>query len=158
MAVKDTTKLEVVDIDEPEILADSTITKFSNGTKDNTTISYPQTLTTDGVEYKDSDRAIYDADTLNQYDKDLLTVNTYNVYLDKYGYFIGIDLCEGTKQYVFITGYDMRNSNLSVKTAEASGIFLDGTMETVTVNVKDTNKNIKKIGRASCRERVFITV
>ena len=145
MSDKDTTKLEVVDIDEPEILADSTITKFSNGTKDNTTISYPQTLTTDGVEYKDSDRAIYDADTLNQYDKDLLTVNTYNVYLDKYGYFIGIDLCEGTKQYVFITGYDMRNSNLSVKTAEASGIFLDGTMETVTVNVKDTNKNIKSM-------------
>lgn len=145
MSDKDTTKLEVVDIDEPEILADSTITKFSNGTKDNTTVSYPQTLTTDGVEYKDSDRAIYDADTLNQYDKDLLTVNTYNVYLDKYGYFIGIDLCEGTKQYVFITGYDMRNSNLSVKTAEASGIFLDGTMETVTVNVKDTNKNIKSM-------------
>ena len=34
MSDKDTTKLEVVDIDEPEILADSTITKFSNGTKD----------------------------------------------------------------------------------------------------------------------------
>ena len=34
------------------------------------------------------------------------------MYLDKYGYFIGIDLCEGTKQYVFVTGYDMRNSNL----------------------------------------------
>ena len=39
----------------------------------------------------------------------------------------------------------MRNSNLSVKTAEASGIFLDGTMETMTVNVKDTNKNIENM-------------
>ena len=142
---------------------------------------YPTELTTDGTKYKDSDRAIYDAETLDTYDKDLLANNTYNVYLDKYGYFIGIDLCEGTKQYVFVTGYDMRNSsadilhgltrqqgsicsintvqaqlgavqlqlgydmrnsNLSVKTAEAAGIFLDGTMDTITVNVSDTNKNI----------------
>ncbi len=145
MSDKDTQKLEVVDIDEPEILAESTITKFSNGKKNNIDVAYPDTLTTNGVEYKDSDRAIYDADTLDTYDKDLLANNTYNVYLDKYGYFIGIDLCEGTKQYVFVTGYDMRNSNLSIKTAEAAGIFLDGTMETITVNVKDTNKNIQSM-------------
>ena len=145
MSDKDTTKLEVVDIDEPQILAESTITQFSNGKKDNTSIDYPTELTTDGTKYKDSDRAIYDADTLDTYDKDLLANNTYNVYLDKYGYFIGIDLCEGTKQYVFVTGYDMRNSNLSVKTAEASGIFLDGTMDTITVNVSDTNKNIQSM-------------
>ena len=142
MSDKDTTKLEVVDIDEPQILAESTITQFSNGKKDNTAAVYPTELTTDGTKYKDSDRAIYDAETLDTYDKDLLANNTYNVYLDKYGYFIGIDLCEGTKQYVFVTGYDMRNSNLSVKTAEAAGIFLDGTMDTITVNVSDTNKNI----------------
>ena len=145
MSDKDTKKLEVVDIDEPEILAESTITQFSNGKKDNTSIDYPTELTTNGTKYKDSDRAIYDAETLDTYDKDLLANNTYNVYLDKYGYFIGIDLCEGTKQYVFVTGYDMRNSNLSVKTAEASGIFLDGTMDTITVNVSDTNKNIKSM-------------
>ena len=145
MSDKDTSLLEIVDLEEPEILEESTVTKFSNGKDDSTAALYPKTLTTGGDEYKKSNRAYYDADTLNQYDADLLTTNTYNVYLDKYGYFIGIDLFEGTKQYVFVTGYDMRNSNLSVKTAEASGIFLDGTMETMTVNVKDTNKNIENM-------------
>ncbi|EOS65430.1 S-layer homology domain-containing protein [Oscillibacter sp. 1-3] len=145
MSDKDTTLLEIVDLEEPEILEQSTVTKFSNGKDDNTAALYPKTLTTNGNEYKKSNRAYYDADTLNQYDADLLTTNTYNVYLDKYGYFIGIDLFEGTRQYVFVTGYDMRNSNLSIKTAEASGIFLDGTMETMTVNVKDTNKNIESM-------------
>ena len=145
MSDKDTSLLEIVDLEEPEILEESTVTKFSNGKDDSTAALYPKTLTTGGDEYKKSNRAYYDADTLNQYDADLLTTNTYNVYLDKYGYFIGVDLFEGTKQYVFVTGYDMRNSNLSVKTAEASGIFLDGTMETMTVNVKDTNKNIENM-------------
>ncbi len=142
MSDKDTTDLEIVSIEEPQILTESTVTKFSNGLKNNTNASYPETLTTDGTDYKDSDRAYYDADTLDTYDKDLLAVNTYNIYLDKYGYFIGVDLCEGDRQYVFITGYDMKNSNLSIKTAEAAGIFLDGTMDTITVNVKDTNTNI----------------
>ena len=129
MSDKDTSLLEIVDLEEPEILEESTVTKFSNGKDDSTAALYPKTLTTGGDEYKKSNRAYYDADTLNQYDADLLTTNTYNVYLDKYGYFIGIDLFEGTKQYVFVTGYDMRNSNLSVKTAEASGIFLDETLD-----------------------------
>ncbi len=148
MSDKDTTLLEVVDMEEPEILEQSTITKFSLSTKyskGEDGLRYPSKLTTGGTEYADSDRACYDVDVLDQYDQDLLTTNTYNIYLDKYGYFIGIDLFEGTKQYVFVTGYDMKNSNLSVKTAEASGIFLDGTMETMTVNVKDTNKNIEEM-------------
>ena len=145
MSDKDTSLLEIVDLEEPEILEESTVTKFSNGKDDSSAALYPKTLTTGGDEYKKSNRAYYDADTLNQYDADLLTTNTYNVYLDKYGYFIGVDLFEGTKQYVFVTGYNMRNSNLSIKTAEASGIFLDGTMETMTVNVKDTNKNIENM-------------
>ena len=148
MSDKDTTKLEVADMGEPEILEQSTVTKFSLSTKfgqGQDGLKYPTKLTTGGNEYADSDRACYDVDVLDQYDNDLLTTNTYNVYLDKYGYFIGIDLFEGTKQYVFVTGYDMRNSNLSIQTASAAGIFLDGTMQNITVNVKDTNSNIKNM-------------
>ena len=45
---------------------------------------------------------------------------------------------------MFITGFDRDSSNLSVKTATASAIFLDGTMKNVQVNVTDTDKNIDK--------------
>ena len=31
---------------------------------------------------------------------------SYNIYEDRYGNAIGVDLAEGTKNYVFITGYD----------------------------------------------------
>lgn len=42
--------------------------------------------------------------TLYAYDRDLLTDMSYNVYLDQYGYVIGVELYEGTMKYVFITG------------------------------------------------------
>ncbi|MCI9243852.1 MAG: signaling protein, partial [Lawsonibacter sp.] len=148
MSDKDTSKLEIVALEEPEILAESTITKFSLGTKfskGQEGNKYPTKITVDGTEYNDSDRACYDVDVLDQYDQNLLTSNTYNVYLDEYGYFLGLDLHEGTKQYVFVTGYDMRNSNLSIQTASAAGIFLDGTMKNITVDVRETNKNIKSM-------------
>ena len=69
---------------------------------------------------------------------------SYNVYLDQYGYVIGVELYEGTMKYVFITGYDRNSSNLSIRTATAGAIFLDGTMDEIEVNVTDTNKNIEK--------------
>ena len=70
---------------------------------------------------------------------------SYNVYLDQYGYAIGVDLYEGTLNYVFITGYDRGSSHISIKTADAAAIFVDGNMDTITVNVTDTNKNIDKL-------------
>ena len=65
------------------------------------------------------------------------------MYLDQYGYFLGVDLYEGTSNYVFITGFDRNSSNLAVKTATASAIFLDGTMENIEVNVTATDDNIE---------------
>ena len=109
-------------------------------------------LTTGGTEYDTNVKAYYDfGEVLNQYDQQLLTDNTYNIYLDRYGNVIGVDLHEGTRNYVFITGYDRNRSNISVKTAEAAAIFMDGTMDTITVNVTDTNKNIDS-AKNSARE------
>ncbi len=91
-------------------------------------------------------KAYYDASVLNEYDADLLKDSSYNLYLDPYGYVIGLDLYEGTKNYVFITGYNRTvDSNISIETSEAAAIFLDGTMKPITVNVKDTNKNIAAV-------------
>jgi hypothetical protein len=130
---------DVITVAEPEVMGQSKVTKFSNSTS-----VVASKLTTDGTEYKNAHRAYYSDDALNLYDNSLLTDKTYNIYMDQYGYFIGVELYEGAKNYVFITGFDRPTSNLSISTATAAAIFLDGTMDTIKVNVTATNKNITK--------------
>ena len=128
---------EITDIMDAEVMENSTVTKWSDSTS-----KVVDKLTVDGTEYKSAVKAFFDEDTLEAYDHDLLTDMTYTLYLDQYGYVIGVDVYEGDLKYVFITGYDRNTSNLSVSTADAGAIFLDGTMDKIEVNVKDTNKNI----------------
>ena len=132
---------EVVKVSDVEIMTDATVTKFTKAS----TKKIASKLTVDGEEYSASQMAFYDKDVLNVYDQQLLTDMSYNVYLDQYGYAIGVDLYEGTKNYVFITGYDRGTSHISIKTATAGAIFLDGSMSEITVNVTDTNKNIDRM-------------
>ena len=132
---------DVVKVSDVQILSDSTITKFTKASA----TKIASKLTVDGEEYSASQKAFYDKDVLDVYDQQLLTDMSYNVYLDQYGYAIGVDLFEGTKNYVFITGYDRGTSHISIKTATAGAIFLDGTMKEITVNVTDTNKNIDRM-------------
>ena len=129
---------EIKSVAAAEVMEDSTVTKWSS--HDTKVVDK---LTVDGTQYNSAVKAFYDVDTLEDYDLDLLTDMSYNVYLDQYGYVIGVDVYEGELKYVFITGYDRATSNLSVSTATAAGIFLDGTMEEIKVNVKDTNENIQ---------------
>ncbi|MBM6852527.1 hypothetical protein H9X91_13960, partial [Oscillibacter valericigenes] len=136
--------LEVVAISDVEILEDSTVTKWSDSSS-----KVVSKLTTGGTQYDAAEKAFYDEDTLDAYDDALLTDMSYNIYLDPYGYVIGVDLYEGTLNYVFITGYDRSRSNISVRTAEAAAIFTDGTMDVITVNVKDTNDNIADYNRVT---------
>ncbi|WP_298028598.1 S-layer homology domain-containing protein [uncultured Dysosmobacter sp.] len=146
MSEKNSTKLEVVELFDVEILSDSTVTKFSQKNEDDRAEGKLTKLTTGGTEYKNNEKAYYDFNNvLDQYNDSRLTDMTYNVFLDQYGYFIGVDLFDGVKNYVFITGYDMNKSNLSIKTADAAAIFTDGTMKVIEVNVQDTNKNIDKL-------------
>ena len=135
------TKGEVAEISDVEMLENSTVTKFSLG-KNGLAVDK---LTTGGTEYNANVKAYYDEETLNEYDSALLTDMTYNVFLDPYGYVIGVELYEGTLNYVFITGYDRSGSNISIKTADAAAIFTNGEMENITVNVTDTNKNIDRL-------------
>ena len=145
--LKDRTDYETVVVSEPEILTDVTITKFS--TVDDGDQSGDESLfdslTADGNPYDAADEAHYNEDVLNLYDNDLLTDMSYNVYLDPYGNAIGVDLYEGSMNYVFITGYDRNSSNLSISTVDAGAIFLDGTMEKIEVNVTNANKNIDRV-------------
>ena len=143
MSKKDRSRLEVVKLEDAEVLTDVEVTRFSQSSRaDAAATGFFSSLTADGNKYDASKKAAYNTDVLNLYDDGQLTNMTYNVYLDQYGYAIGVDLYEGTLNYVFITGYDMNGSNISVQTATAAGIFLNGSMNELRVNVSATNKNI----------------
>ena len=142
-SIKDRNKLEVVAISAPEILTGATVTKFSTDKDSDEDESLFDSLTADGTAYSSSEKALYNKDVLNLYDQALLTDMTYNVFLDPYGYAIGVELHEGDLNYVFIAGYDLNSSNITRRTAEAAAIFTDGTMDVITVNVTNTNRNLE---------------
>ena len=80
----------------------------------------------------------YDPEVLDEYDDSNMKDLTYNIILDPYGYMIGIELNEDPDQYLFLTGIDLGSSNLSKRNADANVIFMDGTMDTVTVDMRDS--------------------
>ena len=114
---------EVQSLVIPEVVADTAVTAFSKGD-----------YVVAGSKYEYSAKAAYDEDVLDDYDKNNLKDTSYNVYLDQYGYMIGIDVVKAATNYVFITGVDKGNSNLSGKTADAFAIFTDGTTANIKVN------------------------
>ena len=129
---------EVITIGEPEVIADAKLTKYSTDSAKKET-NY---LVTDGTQYDYAMKGnLHNEDVLKEYQKSALD-NTYNIYLDPYGYVIGTEKVSGELKYVFMTGYDRPQTHLGVKTAEAAAIFLDGTMQKIEVNVTKTNDNI----------------
>ena len=68
----------------------------------------------------------------------------YDIYVDQYGYAIGIKLHSGTDKYLLLAGYDKTESNLTLKTAEAQVIFMDGTMSKVAIDFNETNKKLER--------------
>ena len=142
--LKDRNDYETVAIADPEILTGTTITKFSNRADSDVVPSLFDSLTADGTSYDSAMMALYNEDVLDLYDQDLLTDMTYNVILDQYGYAIGVELDEGSLNYVFITGYDRNGSHIAINTADAAAIFTDGTMDVISVNVSNTNKNLDR--------------
>ena len=114
---------QILEVIDPEVLSDSTITAFSL-TKN--------TVTSGGTVYDQADTRLYDLGVLDDIDDysapQSLKEMTFNIILDPYGYFIGLERNEDPDQYVFITGYDPYVKNLSSAQADAAGIFVDGTM------------------------------
>ena len=94
-------------------------------------------LVTGGNEYDYADKGTSKNDLKTYYD-DLLD-NTYDIYLDAYGYVLGTVKVDGDLKYLFLTGYDKAASHLSVRTATGAAIFLDGSFEEIQIDVKDTN-------------------
>jgi hypothetical protein len=148
MSKKDTynhATYEVVKVSPVEIMTDCTVTRFSKRNSSDNIPALFSSVTSNGTKYDASYQALYSEDVLDLYDNSLLTDTSYNIYLDPYGYAIGVDLFEGELNYVFITGYNLNESSISVGNATAAAIFLDGTMKEITVDVSATNKNIDKL-------------
>ena len=114
---------EIQSIADPEIVAKTTINSFK---KANWVVS-------EGTTYNYSDSVTYKKDVLDAYDDNNMKETTYNLYLDQYGYMIGIEIVDSQDNYVFITGYEKFGSVLTNAKAEARAIFTDGTVENITV-------------------------
>ena len=119
----------VQSIETVEVMEGVEITSFKKA--DNYTI--------DGETYKRAATGEYDGLLTAWTDGTLVNMKdkTYNVYMDNYGYVIGIEIVEEEDNFVFIAGYDRSSSNLSTKYAEALAIFTDGTVANITVKIKN---------------------
>ena len=120
-------KGEIQTVVKADVVEDTAITSFKLGSN----------VKADGTTYKYSSAAEYDVEVLDNYTgisangvnlKDI----TYNIYLDTHGNLLGVDKVTAADNYVFIAGVDKKASNLSAKNYDASAIFTDGTMKTIT--------------------------
>ena len=132
---------ELQSIVPAEVVENVAINSFTKG----------ESVTSDGTTYDYADAAEYDYEVLDEYTISSANQNlkdtTYNIYLDGYGYAIGVDIVDEPNNYVFITGVDSNYSNLSARTLDANAIFLDGTMDTITINMTNSDLDLDGDGR-----------
>ena len=132
----ETDEIEV--IDDVEILSDVTITRFtSDDDTGNDVGTKVSSVTADGTKYDASKKLAYEEDTLNNYTDGNLKDKTYNIYLDQYGYAIGVEEVEGADNYLFMTGINSDVDYLATANYEANVLLLDGTSEVVKVKSND---------------------
>ena len=128
---------EIQSIADPEVVSEVSINSFKK----------TSWVVSEGTTYDYADSATYDDDVLDQYDKASnpnMKDTTYNLYLDQYGYMIGVEIVDSVDNYVFITGYEEFGSVLTSAKAEARAIFLDGSSTMITV--KDAADTKSKYG------------
>mgnify|MGYP000015069863 FL=1 len=97
---------------------------------------------------------------LDNYDNNNLDDKTFDLYLDQYGYLIGIKQVEDDKEYVFITSYEISSKWMTNRTAKATAIFEDGTMKTIEVDLKksaDTVTDTWTKGDGNTNENLWYT-
>ena len=124
----------ILNVIDPKTVEDAAISKFA-------TDDY---VVTGGNQYDFAEKINRYNNVLNEYNKEELEDKTYDIYVDQYGYAIGIKLHSGTDKYLFLAGYDKTGSNLTLKTAEAQVIFMDGTMSKVAIDFNETNKKLER--------------
>ena len=124
---------EIESISDVEILSGVTITRFTSNDTGNDKGTEVSSVTADGTKYDASNTLTYEADTLNNYTNGNLKDKTYNIYLDQYGYAIGVEEVEAVNNYLFLTGINGGKDYLATANFDANVIFLDGTSEVIKV-------------------------
>ena len=117
---------QIQSMEAPEVLSDVTLNAFKVGSW----------VRSDGTQYDYASTAQYDAEVLDTFDASNMKDVTFNIFLDKTGYMVGLEQNEFANQYLFLTGLEGGASFLTATDAKANAIFLDGTMKTITVNMK----------------------
>lgn len=125
---------EIQTIVPAEVVSGATLSAFKLGDH----------VVSGGTDYNYTTTATYNAGDLDQYTGDgteNLKDRTYDIYLDAYGNLIGLKEIESKKNYVFISGLDRNGSNLVNRIATANAVFLDGTSETIQINMTKSTWN-----------------
>ena len=115
-------------IRDPQVISEAKLSAFSMGKK----------VVSSGETYEYANTAKYDVGTLDEYDDQNLADARYNIYLDAYGYLIGIELVTDASTYLFVTGVNITGSNTASAIGKATAIFPDGRMEEISVNLDDS--------------------
>ncbi len=140
---------EIKTVAEPEIIANATLSAFSKN----------KYVINDGTQYDYNTTIDYDPDTLENYTgingSQQLKDTSYNLYLDPYGYLIGVDVVEATRNYIFLTGIDQGTSNLNNKVSDAAGILLDGTFVNFEMNMIDSRTAEEATNANPTRAKTF---
>lgn len=118
---------EIKEILTPDVIDETEITAFK-------TDSYVVA----GEQINYAHTAMYDTEVLDNYVQTNMKDTTYRIFLDPYGYLIGLEEVEKENNYVFLTGINSTTENLKDQTAIGNVIFLDGTSQNVTINMKDS--------------------
>ena len=129
-------------ISDVETLSEVTITRFTSndtGYDKGTDVS---SVTVDGTKYSSSEKLTYNVEVLENYTNSNLKDKTYNVYLDKYGYAIGVEEVDAAVNYLFMTGINTGKDYLATANFDANVIFTDGTSAVVKVK---NNQDIRDI-------------
>ncbi len=121
---------------------DAVITKYSS-------LDPQSNYLVTGGEQKDYSKNIflapYDSgrpNPLRRYSVSSLTDYTYNIFYDKYGYVLGVEVYRGEEKYVFLTAFKPSATSLAPNEGIGYLIFRDGTTKTAKIDLSETNENI----------------
>ena len=150
----ETNAIEVVS--DVETLSEVTITRFTTDNKlVDASVSDVSSVTVDGTKYSSSKKLAYETETLKNYTDGNLKDKTYNVYLDQYGYAIGVEEVDAADNYLFMTGINTDQDWLATANYDANVIFTDGTSGVVKVksnqDVRDAIKAAEDNGDSQAR-------
>ncbi len=130
---------EIMIVSDVEQVSDVSITSYSVDYQDadKKNGKMVNKLTANGEKYEVAAKAFEDAAFMFDYDVEDLEDTTYNLYLDPYGYVIGVRKVTADDKYVFVVGYDVNAKHSAKAIDEALVIFTDGTMESIKVRDND---------------------